>query len=102
MADAVRIVAYERAISGHHGVTGAHSHQYAAHLEHPPRAVEDLLRASFAMNHARIELAQHVAHLAHARNQQVVRDVVAIEALNGRARERDGCHWNDRGYSFEH
>jgi hypothetical protein len=45
------------------------------------------------MYNARIELSQHVAHLAHPLQQLSVRDEIPVEALYRRAGERN---WGDR------
>src|SRR5437588_10940484 len=66
MADAVRVIADEHAITRQHRIAVTNSYEYPSHAEHAPRTIENFFDASLAVNHPRIELAQYVAHLGHA------------------------------------
>src|SRR5205823_8847192 len=89
VADTVGVVADESSITGQHRVAATNLHQNPTHPQHPPGAVEDLLGGSLVVDHARIELAQHVAHLFHPRDQLFVGDEISVEALHCSTGERD-------------
>src|SRR5687768_9967061 len=98
MRDAVSVVADQRPIRREHRVAVTRSNQHSPHLQHPPRAVEGLLYAALALDDSRVQLAQHVVHLAHPPHELVVPDEIGVEALDRRAREshrRDGHDLGD-------
>ena len=81
MADAVGVIADQRPIPGKNRVAFAYSYEDAAHAQHPPRPIEDVLHSSFAMNHPGVELVQHLVHFRHPREELFVGDEISIEAL---------------------
>ena len=67
--DTVGVIAHQWTIPGKYCVASARFNQHPTHVEHPPRAIENLIDRSVVVDHSRVELGQHVAHLGHPRDQ---------------------------------
>src|SRR5947209_18052231 len=95
MTDAVCIEVDKWSVSGKHRVSASGAHEDPSHIQHPPGAIEDFRYRSFTVDDARVELVQHVTHLAHPLDEASMRNEIAVEALNGGARQGHRCHRNE-------
>ena len=101
MRHAVRVVADEGPAAWKDDESRAVLGDHTTHLQHAPGTSEDFLGAVVTAQYARVELAQHAAHLADASEERGARDELRVEALYRGADERHGCHRNEPSDTLE-